>query len=363
MAQLSYEKSEELTKEVLQASKAKDVFVSSLSHEIRNPLNALNGTIDYLLSSVSNLGHIVMLKNAKLSGEVLLNLANNVLDAAKLKAGKMDVSYTKGNFGDIIKKVFTINSESLRNKKITAEAFLDKNLPRVLWIDSSRLLQIMMNLISNALKFTPEEGKIKIIVRWCSEDQEREGLLTSSQNQDLRRSDIIENVVNTLSNENTMMPRNKGEFLSKEFEEFSVQECSIRRRNIDALNGSKIRMKDVFKNTQFSHTHQPWTIQSKELSISPGQLEPKKRFIKIEVSDSGCGIPEESISKLFEMFEQVHQDGNNRRGGTGLGLWICKQLCQKMDGDIKLYSRVGHGTNFVFYILVNNERRMSDLER
>ena len=120
MAQLSYEKSENLTKEVLQASESKDIFVSSLSHEIRNPLNALNGSIDYLLETVQDTHQIQILKNAKLSAEIILNLANNVLDAAKLKSDKMDV-IRSGEFlyVDIITKTFIINSEKLKAKTIS----------------------------------------------------------------------------------------------------------------------------------------------------------------------------------------------------------------------------------------------------
>ena len=362
IAQSNYEKSEELRREVLQASKAKDVFVSSLSHEIRNPLNALNGTIDYLLGSVTNPDHIKMLKNAKLSGEVLLNLANNVLDAAKLKAGKMDVSYTEGNFGDIIKKVFVINSESFRSKKIIAEAFIDKNLPKVLWIDSSRLLQIMMNLISNALKFTGEQGKINVTVRWCSEDQKSEDLLICSRIREFRTiSNRVDGITSTIPRHRMTTARSESEpeLVMKELDEFNVRDSNIRRRNLDALNRSNTYFKSMFESSQLS-PHELWIIQSKDLSVRQSGYEPTKGFIKVEVSDTGCGIPEQAIPKLFEMFEQVQQTENNRREGTGLGLWICKQLCQKMDGDIKLYSRVDYGTTFIFYIPIDNQRRMSE---
>ena len=132
MAQLSYEKSENLTKEVLQASESKDIFVSSLSHEIRNPLNALNGSIDYLLETVQDTHQIQILKNAKLSAEIILNLANNVLDAAKLKSDKMDVIRSESSFVDIIKKTFIINSEKLKAKAIRAEAFIDERIPQLL---------------------------------------------------------------------------------------------------------------------------------------------------------------------------------------------------------------------------------------
>ena len=91
LAQENYAKSEFLTKEVVQAMEAKDAFVSMLSHEIRNPLNSLKGSIEYLLQVIKNHEYIQVLKNAKMSGDILLNLVSNVLDAAKLKSDKMEI--------------------------------------------------------------------------------------------------------------------------------------------------------------------------------------------------------------------------------------------------------------------------------
>ena len=82
---------------------------------------------------------------------------------------------------------------------------------------------------------------------------------------------------------------------------------------------------------------------------------PENGFLQIQVTDTGRGIPPEDISKLFGMFIQVHGTSIAYHG-TGLGLWICKQLCNKMGGDIKVYSELNQGTSFVFYIPVNNDK-------
>ena len=76
-------------------------------------------------------------------------------------------------------------------------------------------------------------------------------------------------------------------------------------------------------------------------------------FLKVQVSDNGCGIPDNVIPKLFTIFAQCQTSRTNGQRGAGLGLWICKQLCQKMDGDITLYSKEDQGTTFVFYIPVD----------
>ena len=125
-----------------------------------------------------------MLKHAKLSGEILLNLVNNVLDAAKLKSEKMEVSYTETNVGSIIEKVFLINSERIQKLKLTAEVYISDSIPSTLWIDPSRLLQIMMNLTSNALKFTEKRGNIKMYIDWCPIDETYEKLEQPVQKMD-----------------------------------------------------------------------------------------------------------------------------------------------------------------------------------
>ena len=181
MAQSNYERAENITKELVQAVESKDVFVSSFSHEIRNPLNSMSGSIDYLLRVVTEPAYIQILENTKLIGEVLLNLMNNILDAAKLKSDKMELSYMETNPLDIIKKVFAINSSALSHKKISAQAFIDKNLLKKPTLDSSRVLQIIMNLFSNAMKFTCDSGRIQPHMIWCSPDTTPEELLRPTE--------------------------------------------------------------------------------------------------------------------------------------------------------------------------------------
>jgi len=92
---------------------------------------------------------------------------------------------------------------------------------------------------------------------------------------------------------------------------------------------------------------------------NPTTVKSESGYLKIQVSDTGCGISEEDIPKLFAMFAQAKNGGHSSRnkvGGTGLGLWICKQLCQKMNGDITVKSQVNKGTQFIFYIPVNNDK-------
>jgi len=223
-------KSENLTKEVVHAMNAKDSFVSSLSHEVRNVLNSLNGSVEYLVTVLKDSPHLDILKNAKMSGEILLNLVSNALDAAKIRADKLELSYEHGSFEDVVKKTFIINSENLKHRNITAHALIDSRVPKELWIDSGRLLQIMMNLMSNALKFTPREGQIRIDVLWCQEKQTSSYLLDPLGEETFRET----------HSHSPETPKNKKtvENLDDSVLEFSFEEGRKRHRNLTKLYNS-----------------------------------------------------------------------------------------------------------------------------
>ena len=377
LAQDNYKKTEEIAKEVLQAAKSKDTFVSSLSHEIRNPLNCMNGSIDYLLRVVENPSHLQILNNAKVSGEVLLNLLNNVLDAAKLKSDKMELAYSESSSVDSIKKVLVIYSERIKQKHLNVNVFVDKYLPPVVWIDPSRLLQIMINLFSNAMKFTPEAGKIEVFLKWYKEEdiQNKDELLAPivdySTKEDQNKYNTTADTLMTTSLRDLKVPPPSQSEESIICEEFNLAENELRKNNLQYLKAQKI--KDLHKSPQRSPIDERFTqyhiddnmatnmLQIPDFSVLiNGRAESlnKKGYLKIQISDSGCGIKEENIPKLFEMFGQADHTVGSVYGGTGLGLWLCRQLSQKMGGDITLYSEFNKGTSFVLYFPVNNEQLM-----
>jgi len=327
-------------------------------------LNSMTGSIDYLLSVAKDPSILKVLRNAKLSSEILLNLINNLLDAAKLKSDKMEVAAVETNFDEIIQKVFTINSENLLAKDIFAQAFIDKRLPQQLWTDPSRLLQIIMNLMSNALKFTKQGGEIKIYAKWCSQNTFQDDLLKEMESsffenihQKRNHSDVptgFSRINEDLTGENSVV-----------FEEFSVDEFVKKGRFFRTSRKFHVRNPQSIHLTHrasedFESNVEPWIIQrvrTYESTSNYSNYHSQTRgFLKVEVLDTGCGIPKEEVPRLFGMFSQ----GQNRnlttiQTGTGLGLWICKQLSGKMGGDITVYSQVDKGTKFVFYVPINND--------
>jgi len=388
MAQTNQENSEKLTQEVVQAAQAKDAFVSSLSHEIRNPLNSMTTSIDFLLETVKDPENIHILKNAKVSGEVLLNLVNNVLDVAKLKSEKMEISCIEVNFETILNKIFTINSENFKRTNIIAKAEIDKKLPKNLWMDPSRMLQILMNLMSNALKFTPKGGNIQILVKWCSTKTKKEDLLAPIDEDLLERLKMHNNSNNFIENRNfNRSPIRRlqiesmliGRTGSDIFKEFSKDEETRYRKNLNSIKEFKVRgLEDLMNADHIYSQKEPWTIyrttfdqDQEDVSeirqrfsgstetplLKKDSVElPENGYLQVQITDTGRGIAKNDLQKLFGMFIQVHGTTGVTYHGTGLGLWICKQLCNKMGGDIKVYSELNKGTTFVFYIPVENER-------
>lgn len=350
MADSSNQKSEKLLGEVLQASKAKDVFVSSVSHEIRNPLNCTSGAIDYLIQTVESAEIIAVLRNAQINTKILSNIVNNILDAAKLSSDKFEIMYSFAEFKAVLTTVLTTNYETIRRKRIKVEAVIDQNLPETFRTDPSRLLQIMMNLVSNALKFTSDGDQVKITATLCSEKQDQD--LFSNKNDYSSSSRVTIHTITAATTANlkaNRLPTNNELFLN----ELSSEDHIVLERNIRTLNRPTVSSKH--SNTK---SGQPllepdlWKIEHKLLSNPQTRSEAERKYLRVEIADTGPGISRELLPNLFQMFKQSQERASDVQGGVGLGLWICKQLCCKMSGDIKIHSEVNRGTTVIFYIPV-----------
>ena len=363
----NYQKSQNLTKEVVHVINSKDTFVSSLSHEVRNVLNSLNGSVDYLLSVLKDSQHLQTLKNARMSGEILFNLVSNALDAAKIRADQLELSYGHANFEDIVQKVFGVNSENFKSKNIFAKAFIDSHIPKNLWIDSGRILQILMNLISNSIKFTPNGGQIRIDAVWIkAEDQQQ---LPQNLLNPLGDDDSFREISHYHAPPSSSIPTQHSEDNSedKSVLEFSLEEEDHHHRNLSKLqNFPPFKCRKSRRSGNILYNSESWQIQmnnappSTDHQIEPSHNPHESGFLKIQVSDTGRGIPKDSLPQIFDMYIKADNVRSSNSGGTGLGLWICKQLCHKMQGDIAVSSQIDVGTKFVFYIPADNFQQNSE---
>ena len=228
------------------ANKAKTEFLSSMSHEIRTPLNAIVGFSNMLLddkslpdSAKDEVNDIVM------ASDNLLEIVNGILDISKIEAGKLEIVNNEYDFNKVTTELIALTRGRLGDKPIELITKIDASIPQVLYGDASRLKQICVNILTNAVKYT------------------KEGSITFSIN-------------------------------------------SVVKNNVCRLI--------------------------------------------ISVEDTGIGIKQENLNKLFNKFERLDLKDNITIEGTGLGLAITKKLVDMMNGKIVVQSVFGKGSKFTVSI-------------
>ena len=279
------------------------VFLLSFSHELRNLINGLTGNVklasleDCLPDRVKEL-----LLNAEVCGEVLLHLVNNILDTGKAEVGDLEVDPTSTKTYDSLERIWSICSELIGRKMLGGKMTILKSLPRTILVDQHRLTQIFLNIVNNAIKFTTE-GSININIEWIYRHQE--------------------------VNNECFKPHPYGD-------DDDDQDEGLFERS-QAFN---VLMDDRFK------------LDIRHKKINKENLNPpnttNRGVLKISIADTGCGMSNEQTRELFQKFTQVTTDPSKRKLGTGLGLFISKQLCQKMGGDIRVFSKADKGSCFTF---------------
>jgi PAS domain S-box-containing protein len=228
------------------ASRTKSDFLASMSHEIRTPMNAIMGIADLLAKTPLSPEQDKYVQIFRRAGDNLLNLINDILDLSKVEASQLELERTGFSLNDHLEKVLEMVAPRAQEKGLTLVCEIAPDVDAELVGDPTRLRQVLLNLLGNAIKFT-ETGVVS-------------------------------------------------------------------------------------------------------LHVAPDQDTAVPTALRFTVTDTGIGIAEEKMARVFERFTQADSSTTRRFGGSGLGLTICRRLVQLMGGRIWVESELTKGSTFAFAV-------------
>lgn len=151
---------------------ARSNFLANMSHEIRTPLNGILGTTDLLLDDMNHSAERDSVQVVRDSADTLLRMLNDILDFSKIDAGQLELEYYETKLDEELRNVCKLFQPLAEKKQISYSWSFDEGVPALVRTDGLRITQIVTNLISNAIKFTPEGGAISLLCKWQDGDQE-----------------------------------------------------------------------------------------------------------------------------------------------------------------------------------------------
>lgn len=306
------------------ANEAKTVFIANISHELRTPLNGILGMTAIAMAEVDVSKIRSSLKLIFRSGELLLHILTELLTFSKnsLKRSKLENSdFTIMEVALQIKSIFGKLAKD-QNVNLTITIIPNETRRKILYGDSNALIQIVMNLVSNALKFTPVEGSVTVTLKNLGEYDEAASAATHYEKVLVKSNSESENKNNSGLNE---------------YEKEKIQISS----NDDSSESPISPISPITKANLSTTEFEDEKLKTVELR------QPKTWVFEFEVEDTGPGIQPELQKTVFEPFVQGDQTLSRQHGGTGLGLSICRQLASLMHGVMELKSTVGVGSKFI----------------
>ncbi|MCR4992509.1 MAG: response regulator [Lachnospiraceae bacterium] len=242
------------------AGKAKSRFLAQMSHEIRTPINAVLGMNEMILRESDDDSIKEYAANIQASGRNLLTLINSILDFSKIEEGKMEIIPVKYSTGELIETLMNSVAQRAEDKGLIFETHIGENIPSGLYGDDVRVAQVVINLLTNAVKYT-NKGRVDLYIYGNKKDN-----------------------------------------------------------NTFALN--------------------------------------------VKVKDTGIGIKQEDLGKMFESFTRLEETRNRTVEGTGLGMSIVTRLLDMMGSSLKVDSEYGRGSEFSFTVdqMITDAKPLGDIK-
>ena len=163
LTRLQFQELEKAQQTAIEATKAKSKFLSNMSHDIRTPMNAIVGMTAIATAHIDDQNQVQnCLRKIALSSKHLLGLINDVLDMSKIESGKMTLSMDQVSLKEVVEGIVSIVQPQVKAKRQKFDVHIENIVTENVCCDSVRLNQILLNLLSNATKYTPEEGSIQL---------------------------------------------------------------------------------------------------------------------------------------------------------------------------------------------------------
>jgi len=259
----------------LAASRSKSEFLANMSHEIRTPMAAILGYADVLLGHLKDPDNRNCVLIMKRNGDYLLELINDILDLSRIEAGKLDVEWEDTDLSALVGGIESLMQVRAAEQKNELKVIFTTDVPRTVRTDGTRLRQVLINLLGNALKFT-EAGRVELSIGIRDVDSRSTGQSITN---------VVDEVTSPVAGDSLPRP----------------------------------------------------------LPNTTGILRPMLVFT---VTDTGIGMSNDQVAKLFQPFSQGDASVTRNFGGSGLGLAISQRLVDMLDGSISVDSTQGQGSTF-----------------